>query len=303
MKLAQPDGPSDNERLRDNVGLLVSVGTVYQKLIRRRLRRQGFESHYVELSGHRLHALDGQFNGELGTLVFVHGLGSSALSLSPLLKRLAPNFNRVVAIDLVGHGENEPPSDTIAVETVYALFSEQLKRIGDEPFALYGSSLGGGLSLRFAAENPGRISRLALTSPAGAPLRNTDIKRLRTLFTVESNENMRTLVHALFHRPPWYGSLLARELKLAMERPIVKQILSQLEDIQTLTAQDIEKLSIPILLIWGQSESLLPRHCLEWFRKHLPSQAYIEQPFGYGHSPHLEAADDLSARLLHFFRK
>ncbi len=281
----------------------MSVGTVYQRLIRRRLRRQGFESRYVEVSGYELHALDGHFQGDLGTLVFVHGLGSSALSLSPLLKRVAPHFNRVVAVDLVGHGENEAPAQTVPVETVYQVLAQQLKDIDQQPFALYGSSLGGGLSLRFATENPERISRLALTSPAGAPLRKTDIKRLRKLFTVDSNENMRNLVNALFHRPPWYGSLLGRELKLAMERPMVKQILSQLEDIQTLTAQDIQRLSIPILLIWGQSESLLPRHCLEWFRTHLPNQAYIEQPFGYGHSPHLEAADDLSARLLHFFRK
>lgn len=281
----------------------MSVGTVYQRLIRRRLKRQGFESRYVDVSGYTLHALDGQFQGNLGTLVFVHGLGSSALSLSPLLKRLAPHFNRVVAVDLVGHGENAAPSQIVPVETVYEVFAQQLRGIDTEPFSLYGSSLGGGFSLRFATENQRRISRLALTSPAGAPLRKADIKRLRKLFTVDSNENMRNLVHALFHRPPWYGSLLGRELKLAMERPMVKQILSQLEDIQTLTAEDIETLSIPVLLIWGQSESLLPRHCLEWFRAHMPNQAYIEQPFGYGHSPHLEAADDLSARLLHFFRK
>jgi pimeloyl-ACP methyl ester carboxylesterase len=281
----------------------VSVGTVYQKLIRRRLKRQGFESRHVEVSGYNLHALDGQFHGELGTLVLVHGLGSSALSLSPLLKRLAPHFGRVVAIDLLGHGENESPTKPVAVETVYELFAQQLKGIGDEPFALYGSSLGGGFSLRFAIEYPECVSRLALTSPAGAPLRQTDIKRLRQLFTVDAPEDMRSLVNTLFHRPPWYGSLLGRELKLAMERPIVKQILAQLESIQTLTADDVEQLSIPILLIWGQSESLLPRHCLNWFRGHLPSQAYIEQPFGYGHSPHLEAADDLSARLLHFLRK
>ena len=281
----------------------MSVGTVYQKLIRRRLKRQGFESRFVEVSDYKLHALDGHFSGELGTLVFVHGLGSSALSLSPLLKRLAPHFSRVVAIDLLGHGDNDSPTQPVAVETVYELLAKQLQRIGEAPFALYGSSLGGGFSLRFAIEHPEYVSRLALTSPAGAPLKQVDIRRLRALFTVDSLEDMRSLVNALFHRPPWYGSLLGRELKFAMERPIVRQILAQLESIQTLTAKDVEQLAMPILLIWGQSESLLPRHCLDWFRTHLPRQTYIEQPFGYGHSPHLEAADDLSARLLHFLRK
>ena len=61
----------------------------------------------VEIQGRRIHSLDGRFESGEGTLVLVHGLGSSALSLSPLLKRLASQFERVVAVDLLGHGENQ----------------------------------------------------------------------------------------------------------------------------------------------------------------------------------------------------
>ena len=168
---------------------------------------------------------------------------------------------------------------------------------------LSGSSLGGGLALRFATEHPEHVARLSLISPAGAPLKRRDIQRLRRLFHADESNGMRLLIQALFHKPPWYGSLLGRELQRQLGRPIVRSILSQLESIPTLTPEAVAQIDCPILLIWGQSESVLPRHCLNWFLEHLPENAYIEQPFGYGHAPHLEAAQDLTARLLHFFRK
>ena len=280
----------------------MSVGEVYQKLIKQRLFRQGFELREMSINGLKVHALDGRFDSGQGTLVLVHGLGSSALSLSPLLKRLAPQFGRIVAVDLLGHGDNELVTDNFSVEFLFQTLSAQLLEISSHPFALYGSSLGGALCLRFAIEHPERVSRLALTSPAGAPLTGDDIKRLRRLFSVDTKKGMKALVRTLFHRPPWYGSLLARELRRAMTRPVVRQILAQLEDIPTLKDLEVNRLEMPILLIWGQSETLLPRHCLDWFRQHLPHHAYIEQPFGYGHSPHLEVPEDLCVRLIHFLR-
>ena len=282
----------------------MSIGSVYQKLIRRRLERQGFKSKYVEVEGQKLHYLEGYFTGELGTLIFVHGLGSSGTSFSPIIKRIFSHFERVIAVDLLGHGLNETVPKNVTVEQVFRLLSGQLTALADgQPVSLYGASLGGGFVFRFAAENPRLIHALALVSPAGPPLRKKDLLHIRRLFSVTTPSSVKRLVEALFHRPPWYGSLLGRELKQAMSRPIVKEIVRQLESIPALTPKEVESLSVPILVIWGQSERVLPRRSLNWYLQHLPEHAYVEQPYGYGHAPHMEAAEDLSARLLHFFRK
>ena len=281
----------------------MSIGSVYQKLIRRRLERQGFKSKYAEIDSYRLHYLEGKFSGDLGTLVFVHGLGSNATSFSPIIKRVSADFSRVIAVDLVGHGLNETVPENITVDEVFRLLSAQVSALaGSEAISMYGSSLGGGFVLRFAAEHPRLIKSLALVSPAGPPLRKKDLLHIRRLFSVATPQSMKRLVQALFHRAPWYGSLLGRELKQAMSRPIVQQIVNQLEDIPALTPDEVSQIFAPILVIWGQSERVLPRRSLNWFLQHLPDQAYVEQPYGYGHAPHLENAEDLSARLLHFFR-
>ena len=116
----------------------VSVGSVFQKLIRRRLERQGFRRAHVVVNGHTLHYFDGLFTGELGTLVLIHGLGASATALSPILRRIAPHFSRVIALNLLGHGENAPPNDSIKVEEVYQCLRLQLldplSNLRGEPF-------------------------------------------------------------------------------------------------------------------------------------------------------------------------
>ena len=282
----------------------MSIGSVYQKLIRRRLKRQGFASNYSVIKGQRIHYLEGRFAGNLGTLVLIHGLGSNATSFSPILKRVASQFERVIAVDLLGHGLNDDAAETVTVQDVYNVLKIQLLEFArHEPLSIYGSSLGGGFALRFAAENPEAMHAIALVSPAGPPLRKKDVARIRRLFSISSPKTMRRFIEALFHRSPWYGSLLGRELRQAMERPIVRHIVKQLETIPALTPEDVLDMAVPILLVWGQSERVLPRRALEWYLRCLPDHAYIEQPFGYGHVPHLEVAEDLSARLLHFFRK
>ena len=45
---------------------------------------------------------------------------------------------------------------------------------------------------------------------------------------------------------------------------------------------------MPTLLIWGQSEKLLPYEGLDFFRAHLPAHAEIHEVKGFGHMPQME---------------
>ena len=59
-------------------------------------------------------------------------------------------------------------------------------------------------------------------------------------------------------------------------------------------------LAMPILLLWGQSERLLPKSSLAYLRRHLPGHAIIEEPAGFGHCPHIDDPARLAARLVAF---
>lgn len=282
----------------------MSFGTVYQALIRKRLYRKGLRSDWITIGKQKLHALTGDFGGPFGRIVLIHGLGANSTSLSPLIKRLLPHFQTFTVLDLIGHGLNDDVREDLPFDEIYAAVEKQLLHYADEEsIALFGTSLGGGFALRFASKYPELVSQLVLVSPAGAPLTATHVDSIRRLFTFSPREGARPLIKALFHEPPWYGSVISRELKVAMERPIVRAILDKLEDVPTLTEAELSALRMPILLVWGQSERVLPRRALNWFLTHLPDQAQVLQPFGYGHSPHLEESADLARRILHFFSR
>jgi pimeloyl-ACP methyl ester carboxylesterase len=175
-----------------------------------------------------------------------------------------------------------------------------LTSISDEPFVLMGTSLGGGLAVRFALEHPDRVSKLVLCSPAGAPMSERELKSLLARFEMKSIADGTDYVRRIFHRPPWYHHLLGREVYLLLKSPMVQRLVGQASPEDFLTAEELGSLIPPTLLIWGQSERLLPAECLDWFKANLPSHATIIEPEGYGHSPHLEQADDLARRVIGF---
>jgi pimeloyl-ACP methyl ester carboxylesterase len=58
-----------------------------------------------------MHALAAPGRGPLPTIVLLHGLGSAAVHLGPLLNPLRAHTRGVVALDLPGHGDSAVPAD------------------------------------------------------------------------------------------------------------------------------------------------------------------------------------------------
>lgn len=88
-------------------------------------------------------------------IVFIHGLGMSAATWSTCMALLR-DHHRVVAIDLLGHGQSPVPDEPADYTRDRALddIDEVLATLG-EPAVLVGHSLGGYLALAHAATRPG----------------------------------------------------------------------------------------------------------------------------------------------------
>jgi pimeloyl-ACP methyl ester carboxylesterase len=279
-------------------GLLSAV----ERAARFLLKRQGFRSRTVATAAGALHVYDAQGPAGLPTIVMLHGLGSAATAFGPLLVRMLPESGRLLAPDLPGHGFSETPSGRLTPDRLFGAMREVLDALVEEPMLLVGSSLGGAIALRYALERPERLLALALISPAGARTTAGEWDELLGVFKIESAAEARQLLVRLYHRAPWYLSALAPGLRDIMRGAAVRDVVSAatLDDLPT--PHSLGSLAMPILLLWGQSERLLPPSSLAYFRRHLPKHAVIEEPVGFGHSPHFDDPARLARRLVAFAR-
>jgi long-chain acyl-CoA synthetase len=115
----------------------------------------------------RLSAIDISPDHPQRTLIFLHGFGGQATQWRYQLQKYALE-NRVIALDLRGHGLSDAPTagydmEVLQRDLVAALAAMKVT----EPFVLIGHSFGGAVAAEFATRNPGRVERLVLIATAG----------------------------------------------------------------------------------------------------------------------------------------
>lgn len=100
-------------------------------------------------------------------LVLIHGLLMSSRMFDRFAPEMAVPGNRVICIDLLGHGESDKPDDfnlysiTAFADQVAAL----LDHLGLEQAVIGGTSLGANVSLEMAVRHPARIRGLFIEMP------------------------------------------------------------------------------------------------------------------------------------------
>jgi pimeloyl-ACP methyl ester carboxylesterase len=57
---------------------------------------------------------------------------------------------------------------------------------------------------------------------------------------------------------------------------------------------------MPVHLIWGEADRILPENHFAFFERNLPETATIERPHNFGHAPFLHRGPELADRILAF---
>jgi pimeloyl-ACP methyl ester carboxylesterase len=259
------------------------------RVIRRTLIATGVSSEIVRLRGADVHFYRAEGKGKGPPLMLVHGLGSSANAFFRTLAPLSSTFSSVFALDLPGNGFSPVPGGgPMPVREQVELLLEFRQRIIGERVFLLGNSLGGGMALNMAFHEPDALRALGLVSPAGAQITQARFEQLLASFQVTDVKGARVLAHKLFVKPPLSLLLFADELRKMMSSETVKSIVAAISHADLVQGAQLSALSMPTLLIWGQSEKLLPYEGLDFFRAHLPAHAEIHEVKGFGHMPQME---------------
>ena len=250
-----------------------------------RLWFDGIHSEYMEIpfagSEHvRVHYFEG---GSGSPLVLVHGLGGRAEDWANLMPLLVRGHHRVYALDLPGYGCSAWPrnaSYSIAEESqAVEAFMDRLRLAHTD---LAGWSMGGWIAMQVALDQPQRIRRLVIFDSAGITFK---LNWNTALFEPDTPEKLRELDDLLWPAaaPPVPG-FIQRAIFRYVDRHgwVVRRNMDSMLTGQALLDHKLGALHMPVLIVWGQEDHLLPVSMGEQIHRDVP-QSEMEVFVGCGH--------------------
>jgi 2-succinyl-6-hydroxy-2,4-cyclohexadiene-1-carboxylate synthase len=132
-------------------------------------------------------------------LVLVHGFSGFRQDFAPVIDALLPHAQRIVALDLRGHGASTHTGDA-ATYTLDVLADDvrgALAALGIARCDLLGHSMGGMLAQRVALADPQRVALLLLMSTSAEALEWINEDHIRLAAYVGSEQGMTKLAEVL----------------------------------------------------------------------------------------------------------
>jgi pimeloyl-ACP methyl ester carboxylesterase len=232
-------------------------------------------------------------------LLYLHG--EAGPHWSRFLDVLAGR-HRVVAPTLAGYGESTGSDQLHDMHDLIYWALDVLDALELRHLPIVGHGLGGMLAAELAAVQPERVSRLVLMDAFGLWLADSPTLDYFAATPAE-------LAQALYHDPAAPAARAAAEspkdgdayVAFMLER--AKSMATAARYLWPLPNQGLDKrlhrISAPTLIIWGESDGVVPLAYAEAFRQRLPN-AQLAIVRGAGHLPHEEQPDQTAERTLEF---
>jgi pimeloyl-ACP methyl ester carboxylesterase len=240
-------------------------------------------------------------------LLLIHGFSASLHTWEPWVERLGDRY-RILSLDLPGHGLTRAPAGYQAsMEAFRDIVAEFARAQELTRFAIAGSSMGGNVAWEYALAHPGQVEALILVDASGWEDTREETREEPTIFKLLRNptlgpilrdlDNTRLIRQGLetsFADPAFVDeTMVARYSELARapgHRDILLQLTLGFRARNYATTERLAPLSMPVLILWGDQDRLVPPEHAQLFREAIP-QAQLIMFENVGHIPQEEVAD------------
>jgi pimeloyl-ACP methyl ester carboxylesterase len=278
---------------------------------------------YVEVDGLRVHHVFGGSGSP--PVLFVHGLGSAGYLEWRFNLPTIARTHQVLAPDLPGFGRSDQPPDGYGIPLFADVVEEYIRVRGVRP-VLVGTSMGGRVALEVALRSPEAIDKLVLVNALGVVRPNVQLFYPVVLLPRVGEAVLGVMREALHRLPPAAIQRFAGRFVQDpddVERMLDEAFLSGMREMHARegyarayastvraladrsahrSAALLERLAatrLPVLLIWGEGDRLLPVARAREAVRGLPG-ARLEVIEGAGHTPQAERPDRFNRVLEDF---
>lgn len=227
-------------------------------------------------------------------LVLLHGAGDQAATWAHVVPSLLKRYTLVIP-DLAGHGESAPPAGLIQVADIFgALEAVISSQAPGQPVTIIGNSLGAWMGMVLANRHPSWVARVVAVN--GGPLLGTNTKvRMLPTNREEARETMAQLRDAASPAIP--DKVLDQMVRQGPTGALARFAASAATMGEWLLSEEqLRSLSIPVRLVWGVSDQLMPLDYARRMEAVLPDVALIPVE-RCGHIPQQEAPERFQAAL------
>ena len=235
-------------------------------------------------------------------LVLLHGSNADLHTWDAWTDQLKGQY-RVIRLDQIGHGLTGPDAKGDYSQQGFAnRLAQVVDALGVQKFALAGNSMGGGIAIRYALDHPERLAALVLVDATGAPVTEKSKGNLAyTLLGIPGGAQLMQQV-----TPRW---MIAKSVhqSIANQSIVTDAMIDRYWELLRYpgnraatmtrmalprvpyTQQQFASLKMPVMVMWGEADSLIPLSSGKLMASLIPGSTLITYP-GIGHIPMEEAA-------------
>lgn len=240
-------------------------------------------------------------------MLLLHGSFATGRWWEPFFAIL-PDDIFAIAPDLRGCGGSTHSERGYAIEEQAADVAAFVDALGLTDFDLVGHSSGGAIAVEYALTHMDRLHSLVLVDTAPVEGVFTPVEGLRLLDSMREDRDLlaRALATLMPTVPPstmtqaefdaFFAQLVEDASQMA---PAAFSGVAQALD-RWNRFEDVRRLTLPVLLIWGNQDTIVDRDATTRTLIAIPGASNLEVLRGVGHSPMLESPVVLAERIIDF---
>jgi pimeloyl-ACP methyl ester carboxylesterase len=272
------------------------------------------EMKYLDLHGERVAYIDEGRVDDAQVVVLLHGIAGSSQTWQALIRPLSRNY-RVIAPDLLGHGNSTKPRSDYSLGALSALVRDILDELGIARATIVGHSLGGGIAMQFVYQHPDYVERMVLIGSGGL---GPDVGLTLRLASLPGAELVLPVIAARRLLAPgdrvlsWMRRMgvespraeeLWRHYSSLSDGPTRQAFLRTLRSVVDHRGQAVSALSklnlrteFPVMAIWGERDNMIPvKH--GYAAREIRPDVRLEVLADVGHFPHAERPIEVAALI------
>lgn len=243
------------------------------------------------------------------SVIMLHGFSANKYNWLRFAKYLSGDYH-VVALDLLGHGDNETDLNRSYSIVEQVEFVRQVAaELGIKRFHLVGNSMGGAISSLYAATHPEQVISATLISPAGVHDIPSEMDKLleegkNPLIATTLDEFAQVIDFVMEEKPYIPGPVAKVEAEKSVARvEINRKIFSDLrKDLELGMESRFQNIKAPVLIIWGDQDRAINVENIDKYAQLIPNATKVVYE-GIGHLAMIEVPERSATTMLDFIQK